>query len=343
MLRGTRRIGSKGAELSRDALRRLQWMDWYRGHGENGRLTCRHFNISPDTFYTWLRRYDPKDLRSLEDRSQRPKRVRTPTWSPELVQAVLALRQTYPRWGKDKLAPLLAEEGHEVSVSMVGRIMSDLKRRGLLVEPVGMKVHIRKRALSRPYAIRKPREYVAKRPGDLVEVDTMDLRPLPGVILKQFTARDVVSRWDVLDVRGRATATTATQFLAELRKRLPFPLRAIQVDGGSEFMANFEQSCKEMGIRLFVLPPHSPKLNGHVERANRTHAEEFWECYYGDLNLPTVRAALVAWEHTYNEVRPHQALGYLSPAQYLAHSWALPLPTNKTANSRPDPPQTDQP
>jgi hypothetical protein len=28
------------------------------------------------------------------------------------------------------------------------------------------------------------------------------------------------------------------------------------------------------GSHLFVLPPRSPKLNGHVERAHRTHTEE---------------------------------------------------------------------
>jgi hypothetical protein len=50
-------------------------------------------------------------------------------------------------------------------------------------------------------------------PGDLVEVDTLDVRPIPGVVFKQFTARDVVSRWDVLQAHTRATAQTATQFL----------------------------------------------------------------------------------------------------------------------------------
>ena len=52
----------------------------------------------------------------------------------------------------------------------------------------------RKRQRKRPYAIRKPKEYVAKEPGDIVEVDTLDVRPLPGVVLKHFTARDVISR-----------------------------------------------------------------------------------------------------------------------------------------------------
>jgi hypothetical protein len=43
---------------------------------------------------------------------------------------------------------------------------------------------------------------VAARPGDLVQVDTLDVRPLPGLVFKQFTARDVESRWDVLELRS---------------------------------------------------------------------------------------------------------------------------------------------
>ena len=154
-------------------------------------------------------------------------------------------------------------------------------------------------------------------PGDLVQLDTLDLRPLPGVVLKQFTARDVVSRWDVLTVGTQATAAAATRFLDDLRARSPFPIRALQVDGGSEFMAGFEQACQQRGIRLFVLPPRSPKLNGCVERANRTHTEEFWECYDGDLDVASARAALLAWKHRYNTYRPHQARGYLTPLQFL--------------------------
>jgi transposase InsO family protein len=137
------------------------------------------------------------------------------------------------------------------------------------------------------------------------------------VILKHFTARDVVSRWDVLEVHSQATATTAAHFLDTLGKRLPFPLKAVQVDGGSEFAAAFEQECQERGIRLFLLPPRSPKLNGHVERAHRTHTEEFYEVYDGELDLATLNQALRGWEQTYNRVRPHQALDGRTPMEYL--------------------------
>ena len=292
-------------------------MDYYQSHGRNAALTSRHFGISRQTFYRWKGRYDPRWLPSLEGRSHRPQRLRRPTWSRELALAVLHLREERPRWGKDKLGPLLREQGWEVSTSMVGRILRHLKERGVLTEPLPNGISAKRRTWKRPYGVRKPREYQAQEPGDIVQVDTLDVRPLPGVVLKHFTARDVVSRWDVLEVHTRATATTATGFLDTLQARMPFPVRAIQVDGGSEFQASFEQSCQERGIRLFVLPPRSPKLNGCVERAQRTHTEEFYELYDGDLEITPLNHALLAWERVYNTVRPHQALAYLTPQQFL--------------------------
>ena len=47
----------------------------------------------------------------------------------------------------------------------------------------------------------------------------------------------------------------------------------------SEFKATFEAACAELRIQLFMLPPRSPRLNGHVERAYRTHQEEFYDLY----------------------------------------------------------------
>ena len=317
-------------------------MDWYRDHGRNARKTCRHFSISPDTFYRWLRRYKPRDLSSLEDRSRRPNRLRQPTWSPDLSQAVLELREKYPRWGKDKLVVLLRREDWTVSTSMVGRILKRLKERGVLREAIANGISARKRALKRPYAVRKPKGYRVQEPGDLVEIDTLDVRPLPGVILKHYTARDLVSRWDVLGVYTRATATTARSFLDQVIARMPFDVKAIQVDGGSEFQAAFEQACQDMELHLFVLPPRSPKLNGHVERAQRTHSEEFYQLYDGDLQVEPLNRALLGWEGVYDTIRPHQSLGYLTPQQYLGlrqptqrPSFALSATSNTPGKSRP--------
>ena len=303
--------------LSREASKRLKWFDYYYSHGRNGRLTCRYFGISPQTFYRWKRRYDPKHVESLEDRSHKPKRLRQPTWSSELAQEVLRLREEYPRWGKDKLSELLHDQGHQVSTSMVGRILRRLKERGVLREPTPNYVSAGKRRRLRPYAQRKPKDYEAKQMGDIIQVDTLDIRPLPGVVLKHFTAHDVVSKWNVIGVYPRATAANAVRFLNAVEQRTPFSLRAIQVDGGSEFEALFEEECQRRGIKLFVLPPRSPKLNGGVERAHRTHTEEFYEVTDSTFEIADLSGELLEWERIYNTVRPHQALGYLTPLKFL--------------------------
>lgn len=305
------------ADLSREASKRLKWFDYYRVHGQNARLTCRYFGISPQTFYRWKRLYDARHLESLEDRTHRAHHPRQPTAPPELVEAVRQLREANPRWGKNKLTPLLAEQGYHASASMVGRIIRRLKERGLLKEPVPNYVSTGKRQRLRPYAQRKPRDYQADRAGDLVELDTLDLRPLPNVIYKHFTAHDVVSRWNVISVYQHATATNARSFLDELLQRMPFPVKAIQVDGVSEFQAVFEAECQRRGIALFVLPPRSPKLNGGVERAHRTHTEEFYEITDSTYAIQDLNQELLKWEHRYNTVRPHQALNYLTPLKFL--------------------------
>ena len=141
---------------------------------------------------------------------------------------------------------------------------------------------------------------MAKKSGDIVGLDTLDVRPLLGVILKHFTARDVISRRDVVEAHTRATSTTAPGFIAVLLKRMPFPIKAIQVDGGSEFQDAFERECQQRGIKLFVLPSRSPKLNGHLERVQRTHTEEFYEVTDASFEIGKL----------------NQALGYLTPLEF---------------------------
>jgi transposase InsO family protein len=305
-------------DLSRDARRRLAMVDWHRAHGGNVSLTARHFGVGRTTVYRWLERFDRFRLERLENRSSAPHRRRRPTWTLEQLRAVKAIRERYPRWGKDKLRVLLRREGLVLSTSMVGRILVRLRRSGELREPRGRGISARKRAWRRPHAIRKPKDWIAERPGDLVQVDTLDIRPTPGVVFKQFTARDVVSRWDTVELHTSASSRSAVAILDALAARMPFGVRALSVDNGSEFMAEFETACAARGIALLTLPPRSPKLNGGVERANRTHTEEFYELTDAEPTLAGLRPALLAWEAVYNTIRPHQALGYLTPAEYLA-------------------------
>ena len=247
----------------------------------------------------------------MKERSRRPRRVRKACWTHELIIAVLDFRRMYPRWGKDKLIVLVQQAGFTTSESTIGRILTYLKKRGEIRGPLRKGISAKKR-VRRCYAVRKPRDYAIARPGDLVQIDPLDVRPAPGTVLKQFTARDVISKWDVIEVHERAT-----EFISTLRRRMPFPIKALQIDGGSEFFSEFEQHCKEINIMLFVLPPKSPKLNGSVERANRTHTEEFYEVADCAWTVSELNPQLVRWEYIYNCVRPHYALHHKTPLQFL--------------------------
>ena len=184
---------ARGA-LTPEGQERMRWVCCWqtlRQQGLSGTAAAQALGLPRSTLYRWhkgLRDEDPSGLRS---KSRRPRRVRRPTWSVELSAAVLELRERFPRWDKDKLVVVLRRRGWQVSTSMTGRILTHLKAQGVLKEPPRYGVSTRKRARPRPYAVRKPREYRAKQPGDIVQVDTLDIRPLPGVVLKHFTARDV--------------------------------------------------------------------------------------------------------------------------------------------------------
>jgi putative transposase len=230
----SRRSPIEMSEAARQRLWRLKTWQRLRAEGYSAQKAADLLRLPRSTLYRWQKRLDKRGLIGLEDGDRRPKRVRRPQWSPELAEAVLKLREAHPGMGKEKLWVLLRRKDIHTSVSTVGRILKRLKARGVLREPPRNGITKRKRRLVRPYATRKPKEYCAKKPGDLVQVDTLDVRPLSHVRFKQFTARDMNSRWDVVEAYRSATAGNAKKFLDTLIERAPFPIRGIQVDGGSE-------------------------------------------------------------------------------------------------------------
>ena len=114
------------------------------------------------------------------------------------------------------------------------------------------------------------------RPGELVQIDHMTVRFPDGREIKEFKALCPVSKQLVVRAYSRATACNAQRFLEALIRELPVPLTSIQVDGGNEFMAEFEAACREAAIPLSVLSPSRPQYNGSVERANATTRYEFY-------------------------------------------------------------------
>jgi len=217
-----------------------------------------------------------------------------------------------------KLAVLLKREGIQMSPSSLGRVMKRLRERGVLVEPPNVRQarEARRRRWKPRYALRKPPHYRIDCSGDLVQVDTLHVRFRNNQIRYQFSARGAICRWDISRAYYVASSQTAAAFLEYLEKKFPFPVRAFQIDGGSEFKKTFEQTCQDQGIRLFVILPRSPKRQGYVERSNRTHREEFYEVEDIELLLGGHNRQLEEWNKTNNYVRLHQALGYLTPHEF---------------------------
>lgn len=317
--------------ISPAAAKRLRWMDHYERH-KNARLTCRYFGISPQTFYRWKNRYDPYDLTTLEDESRRPRHVRQPQTPLAVKDRILELRNERPRWGRDKLAVLLKREGIEISGSTVGREMNKLKARGLLVEPANVRQAklARKRRRKPRYATKIPKGYRVEAPGDLVQVDTLRVRLIPAEERFQFSAWDKIVKFVGAKAYKRQTSTAAADFLHHLRMKFPFRIKAIQIDGGSEFMDQFEEACRRAKIMLFVNPPRRPQINGGVERSNRTHREEFYEVEDVSLDCGEHNQQLAKYEYDHNYIRPHWALELKTPYEYYVQ-WKK---THKTQVSR---------
>jgi putative transposase len=200
----------------------------------------------------------------------------------------------------------------------VGRVMARLRARGLLVEPASVRLAklARKRRRKPRYAVRRPREYRVEAPGDLVQVDTLQVRLLPNLLRIQFRAHDVISKYAGLKTYKRQTSGAAAEFLHHLKMKFPFRIRAIQIDGGSEFMDQFEDACRRRKILLFVNPPHRPEMNGGVERGNRTDREEFYEVKELSLNVEELNQQVEEYERGFNYDRPHKALEMKTPHAY---------------------------
>lgn len=68
----------KAKGMNDDIRKKVRWFEFYENNGRNARLACRHFGISPDTFYRWEKRYNPENPSSLADdkKNRKPKRLR---------------------------------------------------------------------------------------------------------------------------------------------------------------------------------------------------------------------------------------------------------------------------
>ena len=274
--------------------------------------------ISRSSYYRWQKNYALFGLAGLEPSSKRPNNTRKTTWTFKTETNVYHLRKQYPLWGKQKIAVMYKRmHGITISHSTIGRILTKLLREKKIMPVRFMfgKKDTKKRAFT-GHAQRWKYGMKAQQAGELIQVDHTTTMVEGVSQIKHFSAICPTTKYMVNQAYKEATSTNATDFLQRMKEQLPFPILSIQVDGGSEFMAYFEEACYKAKIPLWVLPPRRPELNGGVERSNLTVKNEFYAQYELHSNLFMLRKNLQKFTYFYNSVRPHQGIGLLTPREF---------------------------
>jgi transposase InsO family protein len=323
ILPGTRTIAWSSVltdKLTEQAKHRIKILDWHKAYGNNSSLTARHFGIGRMTLYRWLKRFRKFGVIGLNEHSRKPKNVRRPATPWPVIARAVELRKQYPAWSKHKLAAILKREGMVVSASTVGRI---LKRKGLIDKKVSKK----KRNSALHPKFRFPKGLRINQEGQMIQMDTKYIMLPGGHKFYQFTAIDVLSKRRVLRVYPSQSSRNGALFLRECLASFPFPVLAAQTDNGAPFLKEFDKLCKELGLPRCFTYPRSPKQNSYVEISQGADEREFYQQGNICSILPIMQKNILERENVWNNFRPHEALGQLTPAEYSNRIKIFGLPT----------------
>lgn len=305
---------SRVASLSREAVRRLEWLDWYFTHGKNAEGTCRHFSLSKSVFYRWLKRFNKYNLSSLEfdTKQRRPKQVRQMTTDPIILKRIYAIRLADLEKSKYEIHEELARAGINVAHNVIQKVINR--------NPDLHNIQATKLASKRRMQITRVKAAVELRDkeiGSLIQLDTKHLYVL-GRRFYVFAAIDCKSRFGLIRAYTTASSASAADFLARVKLNFPFPIQAVNTDNGSEYLLHLHQACQKMGITHYFSYPHTPKMNGRVERFIKTLTYEFFN-WQDDLipEIDHLNSKCELFNHKYQTQRFHQALNYQTPAEYV--------------------------
>jgi putative transposase len=308
--------------ISEKAKQRLKVVDWLRFHDNNVSLAARHFGLNRETVGIWLRKFRQTGMMGLNDKSHRPKNVRKPTTGWEAVSEIVKIRKQYPAWSKYKIRRILSRRNIIVSASTVGRV---LKRKRL----IGKKISVKRTKAAKNPRKRFPKGFRIAFAGDMVQVDVKHVSLVGGRKIYQFTAIDVLTKRRVLKYYPSLASKNGADFLRYCLMRFPFSVRNIQTDNGPEFLKHFGALCKELNLPHYFIYPRTPKQNTYVENSHGSDDREFYRQGNIGCDIESMQKKLEEWEHTWNYIRPHEALDYLTPDEYLNRLQFVPLPTQK--------------
>ena len=279
---------------------------------ENFRELCREYGISTKTGYKWKERFWEQGLSGLGDLSRRP------TSSPDsldeaVVCEIVRLKQRHRHWGPRKIRAVYGRlHGPEPpSESSFKRV---LERAGM-VEPRRLRA---RQQSGRLFSGRK-----AQAPNEVWTVDFKGWWHEAGRRCEPLTVRDEFSRY-VLELRAMADARgqTVRACFERLFEQHGVP-GAIRSDNGAPFasdqgvlgLSRLSAWWVVLGIDLERGRPGCPQDNGGHERLHLDVEREL-----RGAQLAERQAGFDEWRKTFNQERPHEALGMKCPAQVYCQS-----------------------
>jgi hypothetical protein len=140
---------------------------------------------------------------------------------------------------------------------------------------------------------------------------------VPGKSIRHFTGYCPVAKWAVAEARNRAIAAAASLLLDKLQADMPFSAEGIQVDGGSEFMAEFRDRVREAENQALRAAAALAQAQRRRRALQRSLALRVLRLHRTTGSVAELNPLIDQWRETYNFVRPHGALSGLTPAQYL--------------------------
>lgn len=292
---------------------RVQVLEHARDFGWKSAVSA--FRISKNILYVWRKRYDQgrHHVKSLIPMSTRPNNLREMHTHPEIVLFVKSVRTGDHSMNKYTIKPLLDAYCAHLDIATVGTTtIGKLIARNHWYPARKIKRYDKRkfRGQRRRYA---PKTTI---PGH-IEMDSILLYIL-GKRWCFMSVIDVATRYAYCTVVASISSTEARRVFLEFQEHFSHPVTTVQTDNGSEFLGALHAYCLYQGITHEFIYPRSPKINGMVERFNRTVQEECIqqsdEIFYDPEQFKEKLADYLAW---YNTKRPHMSLHLQTPVQVL--------------------------
>lgn len=290
----------------------------HRAPGQSILDICRATGISERVGHRWLKRFSTGGPAALADRSHAP-HVPAHQLAEPIVEAIVALRTEQPRWGARKLRDVLRREHPETVWPAASTITTLLKRLGL-IEP-----RRRTRRERAQWAYAGLTE--AHAPNDVWTADFKgQFRLARGPYCFPLTIGDLQSRF-ILVVQALDSTKTEPVRAQFQRCFAEYGLpRVIRTDNGVPFglacalggLSPLAVWWIRLGIRPERIEPGEPQQNGVHERMHRTLKAEATRP--PATTVAEQQRRFDRWRRTFNERRPHEALGNTPPATHYAPS-----------------------